>query len=302
VKSGMSFVSFVKIETEDRFKEAIKDALELIQYKFPTSTKNIIIKPNMCYYWDYTTGQTTDPNFVAALIDLIREKISPDTDISIVESDASAMKCKHAFKMLGYEKLSQNYNVNLVNLSEDKYDDVKVTVGNQSFRLMVPRTIRDADLKINIPKIKYTFERIKLTCALKNIFGCNPYPKKFKYHSKIEEAIVALNKAMKFDLCIIDGNIVSGAKPRRIGLVMASKDPVAIDAAAAKIAGINPKTVKYLPLAAKEGLGTTSFIQKGMPLDYFKAGYTRKGIQKKLMGKAYELIVIMGLHKKLGLA
>ena len=297
----MSLVSFVKVEKEAEIKKGILDALDLIQYKLPTNIKSVVIKPNMCYYWDYTTGQTTDPKFVAALIDLIREKISPDTDISIVESDASAMKCKYAFKMLGYEKLSLNRDVKLVNLSEDKCDDVEVTVGNQSFRLTVPWTIRDANLKINIPKIKYTFEKIKLTCALKNIFGCNPYPKKFKYHSKIEEAIVALNKVMKFDLCIIDGNVVSGAKPRKIGLVMASKDPVAIDAAAAKIARINPKTIKYLQLAAKEGIGHTNFIQKGIPLDYFKARYPRKGIQKKLMGKAYGLIVTMGLSKRLGL-
>jgi uncharacterized protein (DUF362 family) len=296
----MSLVSFAKVKNNN-IKQAISTSLDLIDYSLPKNARNIVIKPNMCYYWDYSTGQTTDPKFVAALIKLIREKISPQT-ISIVESDASAMKCKYAFKMLGYEKLSQNYNVNLINLSEDKCDDVKVTVGNQSFRLMVPRTIRDADLKINIPKIKYTFERIKLTCALKNIFGCNPYPKKFKYHSKIEEAIVALNKAMKFDLCIIDGNIVSAAKPRRIGLAMASKDLVAIDVAAAKIAGINPKTVRYLALAAKEGLGQINFIQKGIPLDYFKARYPRKGIRQKLMGKAYGLIVTLGLNKKLGLA
>jgi len=298
----MSLVSFVKVEKEAEIKKGILDALDLIQYKLPTNIKSIVIKPNMCYYWDYTTGQTTDPKFVAALIDLIRENIATDTDISIVESDASAMKCKYAFKMLGYEKLSENHSVNLVNLSEDKCEDIEVTVGNQSFRLMVPWTIRDADLKINIPKIKYTFERIKLTCALKNIFGCNPYPKKFRYHSKLGEAIVALNKAMKFDLCIIDGNIVSGAKPRRMGLVMASKDPVAIDAVAARIAGINPKTIRYLQLAAKEGLGHTNFIQKGIPLDYFKARYPRKGIQKKLMGKAYGLIGTMGLSKRLGLA
>jgi uncharacterized protein (DUF362 family) len=298
----MSLVSFVKVEKETEIKKGILDALDLIQYKLPTNIKSVVMKPNMCYYWDYTTGQTTDPKFVAALIDIIREKISPDTNISIVESDASAMKCKYAFKMLGYEKLSQNHDVNLVNLSQDKCDDVEVTVGNQSFRLMMPWTIRDADLKINVPKIKYTFEKIKLTCALKNIFGCNPYPKKFKYHPKIEEAIVALNKAMKFDLCIIDGNIISGAKPRRLGLVMASKDPVAIDAAAAKIAGINPKTIRYLSLAAKEGLGHTNFIQKGIPLDHFKARYSRKSIQKKLMGKAYGLIVTMGLGKRLGLA
>ena len=300
----MSLVSLVKIRenTINSMKQAILESLDLIGYSFGKKSMNIVIKPNLCYYWDYTTGQTTDPKFVAALVDLIQDQTSSDVNISIVESDASAMKCKHAFKMLGYEKLSQNHDVNLVNLSEDKRDDVEVTVGNQSFHLMVPRVIRDADLKINIPKIKYTFEKIKLTCALKNIFGCNPYPKKFKYHSKIEEAIVALNKAMKFDLCIIDGNIISGAKPRKIGLVMASKDPVAIDAAAAKIAGINPKTIKYLSLAAKEGLGHTNFIQKGIPLDYFKVRYPRKDIQKKLMGKAYGFIVTMGLGKRLGLA
>jgi len=297
----MSLVSFVKIKNNS-FKTAILEALSLIDYEFRKDVKKIVIKPNMCYYWDYSTGQTTDPKFTGALIEVLRDNFSPDVDISIVESDASAMKCKHAFKFLGYEKLAQNHDVKLVNLSEDKCDDVEVTVGEQLFRLVVPWTIRDADLRISIPKIKYTFEQIKLTCALKNIFGCNPYPKKFKYHSRIEEVIVALNKAMNFDLCIIDGNIVSGAKPCRMGLVMASKDPVAIDAAAAKIAGISPTTIKYLLLAAKEGLGDIDLIQKGIRLDYFKARYPRKGIRQKLMRKAYGLVVTMGLGKKLGLA
>ena len=123
-----------------------------------------------------------------------------------------------------------------------------------------------------------------------------------KYHPKLGEAIVALNKAMKFDLCIIDGNIVSGVQPQRLGLVMASKDPVAIDAAAARIAGVNPKTMKYLKLAAKEGLGNTNFVESGIPLDYFKARYPKKGIQKKLMGKAFGIIVKMKLGKRLGLS
>lgn len=273
----------------------------MIQYEFPTEIKNVVVKPNLCYYWDYSTGQTTDPKFVAALIELIRERISPDPDISIVESDASAMKCKHAFKMLGYEKLSQDYNVKLINLSENKSDIMEVTAGGRSFRLKVPETVRSGDLKINIPKIKYTFEKIKITCALKNIFGCNPYPKKFRYHSVLEEAIVALNKLMKFDLCLIDGNIVSGVQPRRLGLVMASKDPVAIDVAAAKIAGVNPNRIGYIQLAKREGLGNTSFVGKGVPPGYFKARYPKKDAQEKLMSKAYNLVVRMGLGKRLGL-
>jgi len=299
----MSLVSFVKIQddTINSLKQTIVDSLDLIDYSFTEGTKNVVIKPNMCYYWDYSTGQTTDPRFVAALIEVIREKISPRTNISIVESDASAMKCKYAFKMLGYEKLSQDYKVNLVNLSEDITKTVETCAGGYKLKLQIPQTIQNADLKINTPKIKYSVPKVKMTCALKNIFGCNPYAKKFKYHSRIGEVIVAINKALKFDLCIMDGNIVSGVQPRRLGLLMASKDPVAIDAAAAKIAGINPKTIRYLQLAAKEGLGTTNFIQKGIPIDYFKAMYPRKGIQNKLMKQAYELIVTMGLNKKLGL-
>jgi len=297
----MSLVSFVKIEQQDHhLKRAILDSLSLIGYRFESNLENIIIKPNLCYYWDYSTGQTTDPKFVAALIEIIREKISPNANISIVESDASAMKCRYAYRILGYEKLAQEYNVTLVNLSEDKSDTHQVIVGDQSFQLKVPQTIQNADLQINLPKIKYTMEPIKLTCALKNIFGCNPYPKKFKYHSKLGETIVAINKAMKFDLCIIDANIVSGIQPRRMGLVMASKDPVAIDTAAAEIAGINPKTIKYLQLAKKEGLGSTSFIPKGASISDFKAEYPKKHIKRKLMGTAYSLALRIGLGKRLG--
>jgi len=296
----LSLVSFAQIKNSN-ITETIDDSLDLINHEFPENIQNVVIKPNLCYYWDYTTGQTTDPNFVAALIDLLRTKISPNLEISIVESDASAMRCRYAFKMLSYEKLANSYNVNLVNLSEDQYETLCTTAGTYSFKIMVPKTIQEADLRINVPKIKYTMEPIKLTCALKNIFGCNPYPQKFKYHSKLGEAIVAINKAMNFNLHIIDGVIVSGIQPRRLGLVMASTDPVAIDKAAAEIAGLNPKTIKYLQLAKKEGLGNTTFIPKGEPLEYFKSKYPKKNLQAKLMSKAYSIAVQTGLSKKLGL-
>jgi uncharacterized protein (DUF362 family) len=296
----MSLVSSVRIRKE-AVEEAILESLNLIGYSFPKDVKNIVIKPNLCYYWDYTTGQTTDPKFTAALINVIREKISSNTNISIIESDASAMKCKHAFKMLSYEKLAQDYNVRLVNISEDTCTPTKVSVGHQSFTLMFPDTIKNADLRINIPKIKYAMEPIKITCALKNIFGCNPYPKKFRYHSKLGEAIVALNKAMKFDLCIVDGNIVSGIQPRKLGLVMASKDPVATDTAAAIIAGVDPRTISYLQLARNEGLGKDLFVPKGEPITYFRDRYPRKNANKKLLGKIYSLVAQTPLVKRLGL-
>ena len=121
----MSSVSFVKIPDTTQLKQSILKSLELINYKFPKNINNIAIKPNMCYYWDHTTGQTTDPKFVGALIEVIREQTSPDVNISLIESDASAMRCKYAFKILGYEKLAKDYDVTLVNLSEDKCENGK---------------------------------------------------------------------------------------------------------------------------------------------------------------------------------
>src|SRR4030042_2978665 len=113
----MSLVSFVKIpqDTEFQYKQAITESLNLIDYKFNPNIKKVVIKPNLCYYWDCTTGQTTTPQFVAELIDLIRQQTSPDIDIALIESDASAMRCKYAFRMLGYEKLAKEQGVRLVN-------------------------------------------------------------------------------------------------------------------------------------------------------------------------------------------
>jgi len=297
----MSSVSFVKIQknTVASTRRAIGEALNLVDYSFKKEIRNVVIKPNLCYYWDYSTGQTTDPRFVQALIDLLREKIVPNPNISIVEADASAMKCRHAFKFLGYEKLAKN-NVKLVNLSEDRSDPVAVRVGRHIAELRVPRTIRDADLRINVPKIKYIPGQIKITCALKNIFGCNPYPKKIRLHPQLEVAIVATNKAMRFELCIVDGNIVSGVQPRRLGLVMASEDSVAIDTAAARIAGLN-SNLRYLRIASHEGIGNMSFVPKGEPLEYFKARYPQQSSKDKLLGIAYKMVVHMRLGKRLGL-
>jgi uncharacterized protein (DUF362 family) len=277
----MSLVSFVKInqESPNPFKQAILQSLQLIDYSFNKTVKKILIKPNLCYYWDCTTGQTSDPKFVAELIDLLREKISSDVEISLVESDASAMRCKYAFRMLGFERLALEKNVKLVNLTDEPCDDINVSCNNKTYNFTVPKIIQDADLKINLPKIKYTVDPIKLTCALKNLYGCNPYPKKYKYHQDLGNVIVALNKAMKFDLNIIDSNIASGIQPRRL----------------------NPNKIPYFNLAEKEGVGSRKFIPKGTPLEHFKAHYPKKTFKRKIMGRAYKLVLQVGLGRRLGL-
>jgi uncharacterized protein (DUF362 family) len=297
----MSLVALSKIE-KNNVKKAIYDSLNLLSYGLAKNIRKVVIKINACYYYDYTTGQTTSPRFVAGLIEMLRERTSSNVDIALVESDASAMKCKYAFKFLGYEKLAKDYDVRLVNLSEEKGENVTVKCDNLTHQFVVPNIIRDADLRINIPKIKYAGQGIEFTCALKNIYGCNPYPLKYKYHPKLGNVIVALNKVMRFDLCLIDGDIVSGIAPKRLGLVVASEDPVAIDVAASKIAGLNPAKIKYLKLASREGLGSLDYSIRGEPLEQYRALYPKKNLEKKLMGFGYVCVVRLGLAKRLGLA
>jgi uncharacterized protein (DUF362 family) len=299
----MSLVSLVKIQEQRQFplKEAIAQSLKLVDYAFDRNIRRVVIKPNLCYYWDYSTGQTTEPRFVAELADLIRETTSPDVDISVVESDASAMRCKYAFRMLGFERLAHEKNLRLVNLSEDECEGAEVSCNGKTYNFQVPKIIRNADLRINISKIKYTVDPVKLTCALKNIYGCNPAPKKFKYHTDLGNVIVALNKAMKFHLFLIENNVASGVQPRKLGLVMASQDPVAIDVAAAKIAWLNPNKIAYFAVAEREGVGKRAYVARGEPLDYFRALYPKPTLKMKTKRQLRKAVVAVGLGKRLGL-
>jgi uncharacterized protein (DUF362 family) len=173
-----------------------------------------------------------------------------------------------------------------------------VKAGNQNFNFMLPKIIKNADLRINIPKMKY-MALSKISCALKNMYGCNPYPKKFKYHSRLSETIVALNKVMRFNLCILDGIIVPGSQTSKLGLVIASRDPVAVDTAAAAIMGVNPKSVEYIVLAEEEGIGKTSFTAEGTNPNYFKDRYPKKSLTDKTITLGYKVVCVLGLDKRL---
>ncbi len=296
----MSLVSLVRIRNEN-LGEAISRSLDLIGFKFPNGIRNVVIKPNLCYYLDYTTGYTTDPSFVAAYAEVLRNRISKRLKIYVVESDASAMKCKYAFRMLGYDKMTRRCGLELVNLSEDKSEKVQVQIKDLNFSFRVPSTIQKADLLINIPKLKYMVRTVKITCALKNIFGCIPYPSKFRYHEKLGETIVAINKIVKPDLCTVDGNVVYGDGTRKLGLTMSSRDGVSIDAACAKILGISPRRIKYLLIAEKEKLGHISFETRGVPLNYFAAKYPRQKFYTNLKNQIFYYVTKFGVGGRIGL-
>jgi len=169
------------------------------------------------------------------------------------------MRTKHVFPVLGYDKLAENKKVELFNLSTDVLKKEKVRVSGHDLEFEIPQSLVDADLFINVPKLK-TMRVTKITCAMKNIFGANGTVKKFAYHPLLEEAIVGINKVLRPHVTLVDGLVGLGRYPVKLDLLMASDDVFSVDWTVARIAGYNPKRVRFLKLAAQEHLGDSKGI------------------------------------------
>ena len=254
-------VSLVRTHSSEReIKNSIGEALDLIDFKPKGSVKFVDIKVNLCYYWHAATGYTTDPRVVAGIIDCVRERYGMDIHIRVVEADATAMRTRHVFRMLGYEKLAKEKNVELFNLSNDEIQEEKVHVNGREIAFQIPQSLLKSDLFINVPKLKIMRDT-KITCALKNIFGCIASPRKIVYHPILDEAIVGINKILHPDLTIVDGLVALGRFPIKLGIIMVSTDPFSTDWIASQIMGYNPSKIKFLRIAMKEKLGDLEGIK-----------------------------------------
>jgi len=259
--SAENIVSVVRAESYDEIgiKDAVYRALDMTEFKPTETPKSVVVKPNLRWYWDYSTGETTDPRVVSAIIDYIRERWNEGAEIKIAESDASAMRTKHAFKILGYEKLARQKSVELVNLSAGEVVEREIVVKGYKCVLPLPNMLFDSDVFINAPKLKvgpYAGGRcLHMTCALKNLFGCISKPKKVRFHPYLEEVIVGVNKLIKPHLTVVDGIIALGKYPVRLGLIIAGEDNLTIESVAARVMGYNPSKIPIIRLAYQEGIG-----------------------------------------------
>lgn len=259
---------------------AIKESISHLGLNLENKkVKSIAIKPNMCYYYHPSTGEVTDPVFVGILIDVLRELFPSSTDISIVESDASAMKCVNAYRMLGYDKLASKKQVKLVNLCEEKSSKHQLIINGKQLEFEIPKLLLDCDFIVNVPKLKY-MKPVTISCAMKNIFGCNAVQKKSSYHKTLNESIVGLNRLIKSNLIVADGLVVHGQYTKRLNMVMACENVVAFDTAASHLLGMNPNSIKQLSLANKEHLGKLEYAVRG-DFNFFKENFPKKEFSQK---------------------
>jgi len=230
---------------------------------FPAKANKIGIKVNLCDYRMRETGVTTDPLVLDPLLKILRSKY-PESTIYLIEHDATSTIASNLFKWLDIDKTAARYDAACVSLADHDWEKVKID-GYRFKEIDVSRTILDCDLMINHPKLK-THGRTKVTCGLKNMFGCYRIKNKVAYHRFLDEAIVDINLAVKSHITIVDGYLcVEGNRgptqglPKKTGVFIGGEDIVAVDACCAKVMGFNPNFITHIRLAQKKGLGSMRY-------------------------------------------
>ena len=263
LKQSQEVVSIVDVHGSLDLFEKVKKGFELIGIPNFRSSDAIAIKPNLCAIKGPETGATTDPKVVRAIIMYLQKEFQI-TDITIVESDGTQLLADMAFKLLGYERLARELNVNLVNLSKDPCN-IRILEDNVFLKkIKCPQTLEKANWLISVPKLK-THSLCTLGGTIKNQYGCNPYPRKLIYHKDIHNCLVDISRLFKPQLIVVDGIFAMEGRgpvfglPVKMDSLIFGKDIVAVDHLLAKLIGVNPKKIKYIVEAEKRGLGTTDY-------------------------------------------
>jgi len=268
----MSTVAVVKIEGE-KIEAAVRKAIALLGgiEKFISNEEEILLKPNLLSAPEKKETRDkilTDPRILEALIKILSEKQK-----KIVIGDCSGVGelggTREALRKSGYLELGQRYpNVNVRSL--EKNGPINVSINGKKLKnANVAKDVVEAQAIINVPKMK-THSLTIFTGAVKNLFGTITGGDKARIHSLgatlngFSQCLVDLYgyEKEKIKLNIMDAFIaLEGAGPGasgqavKMGLILASDDAVALDAAAVRIMGLKPEKIPTLQLAHEQGLG-----------------------------------------------
>lgn len=287
----MSIVGITQA-TYDDVHEKIQVALERGDFNLKNG-EHVVIKINLCDFRMPDTGAVTHPIFLDATLNYLRSSL-PRLKIVVVESDASAAQPDLLVKWLGLKPIIEKHGAQYLNLS--KSNSVSQPIDGYFLKKMkVPQIILDTDCLITMPKLK-THLLTKITCCLKNQFGCIPITRKVKYHPNLDSVIVDACRAMKPDFCVVDGILgLGGVKGPTLGrpipahVIVTGRDPVAVDTVCSKIMGFHPHLISHIRKAQSAGIGKMAYTVVGEALDSVQTDFNFNPFYRFLLKSALAL-------------
>ncbi|MGC4116847.1 MAG: DUF362 domain-containing protein [Myxococcales bacterium] len=229
---------------------------------------------------------STHPEVVRAIIHEIRRA----GGVPVVGDNPAIAKTVTALRKSGILAVLEEEKVEVPELAE------VVRLENpegKSFRSFeVSKAIADCDVLFNLPKLK-THALTYMTCASKNLFGLVPGSQKARWHLRAQSPqefaglVCDLYGALRRHFSgekkmvhLLDGVLAmegdgpgTGGTPRPLGALLASLDPIALDRAACRVAGLDFERLVIVREAMARGLGEGDLAKiqlVGAPLETWK--------------------------------
>lgn len=236
-------------------KPDVRRLLELIEFA-PGKSEVAVVKANLCVSYPGLEGSPMDLSILGQILEYLEETADERVVVDACGSGESVLK---RYESVGAMDVCSYYGAEVVDLNTDAHIPVKRDLKVLK-HVRVPRTILKADLLVNLALMK-TSELTGVSLSLRNLLDILPGSSSY-YSERMDEAICDALRIRKPDLSLIDGMVaVEKGAPRRMNLVLASSDPVALDVVGCKVMGINPGMVEYLVKAGFYNLGET-LLQK----------------------------------------
>jgi len=225
--------------------------------------QRVAIKPNLLRPAAPDAAATTHPAVVAACARLVREA---GGEAAILDSSGGPNATAYLAMVHRTTGMTWAAEVSGARLVTDLHaTQVALAEGLVLHRVDLVREAVEADVLINLPRIK-THGLAGLTVAVKNLFGLVPGMAKIGYHGRLQDpdafarGLLDVARAAGADLHIVDGvvgmegNGPSAGDPRKVGALLAGRDALAVDVAAAALVGLDPLVVRTTRMAAEAGL------------------------------------------------
>ncbi len=248
---------------QDRVEQAVRRSVDLLGgiSTFVKPGDRVLIKPNLLKACQPSGAITTHPEILRAAIRLVKEA----GGTALVGDSPGFGELRKVCEGSGIMEVVQQEGAALADMEEA----VLLKNRGQFQRFEIARAVHEADLVVNLPKLK-THGMMTLTGAVKNLFGCIPGRRKVQWHfntgvnrDAFARMLVELSALIKPRLTIMDavvgmeGNGPGSGDPRPVGVVLAGRDPVALDVVSGTMVGADPSLLYVVRAATAAGIGET---------------------------------------------
>ncbi|WP_163336185.1 DUF362 domain-containing protein [Desulfopila sp. IMCC35008] len=229
--------------------------------KFVSPGDTVVIKPNIG--WDRTVeqGANSHPLVVRALVEMALESGAQKVKVF----DHTCNEKRRCYANSGIQnalKQISDRRVRLEHIDRRKFVPVDIKKGKSLTRWDIYRDALEADCYINVPVAKH-HSLSRLTLGLKNsmgVIGGN----RGSLHHDLGQKLADLATVVRADLTVIDATrmlLRNGPQGGRVqdvkvaDTIIATRDPVAADAYATLLFGLQPDDIDSTVAAHRLGLG-----------------------------------------------